>query len=93
MSSETEINFAEKSLFPPDLPYAKWIQFAAAGFNEPVSGILFSNTDKTCCGMPLGGLGTGCLDIETTGVLGFDSLFQPETSQFSYEVICLRNPF
>ena len=79
-------------LFPGQIPVRQWQQFEAFGFTQPVCGMIFDSENKTCCGMPLGGLGTGCLDIETTGVLGFCSLFRPEMAQFSYKFLCLRNP-
>src|SRR3990172_11356862 len=69
--------YAGNTLFPEDLPLREWIEFNADGFSEPVSAILFSDTEQTCCCLGLGGLGSGCLDVETTGVFGFSSIFQP----------------
>ena len=62
-------------LFPTDLPEREWKEFQAAGFSKPVSGVIFHTGKPPCCGVPLGGISTGCIDIEATGVLGFDCLF------------------
>lgn len=83
---------AEK-LFPENLPANKWVEFSAAGFSKPVNGVIFQKDSKSLCGVPLGGLGTGCLDVETRGVLGFESIFFPRRNMkpfISYDV--LRNP-
>ena len=63
--------------FPANVPTLEWDEFAAAGFSQPVSGIVFDGEHPACCGVALGGLGTGSLDIETTGVLGFNCIFNP----------------
>jgi uncharacterized protein (DUF608 family) len=62
-------------LFPTDLQECEWQEFAAAGFSKPVSGVIYRTGKTPCCGVPLGGISTGCLDIEATGVLGFNCLF------------------
>jgi uncharacterized protein (DUF608 family) len=64
-------------LFDAQAPTHEWAQFTADGYPQPVSGIIFTPRDDVCAGMPLGALGTGCLDLETSGVLGFSSIFQP----------------
>ena len=51
-------------LFTPDLPAHQWLDFEVDGFGHPVSGIVFRKADPPACGVPLGGLGTGCLDID-----------------------------
>ena len=70
-------------LFPIELPVGDWAQFRSPGFSIPVSGVVFCPDKPTCCGVPLGGVGTGCLDIEVGGVLGFETLFNayPRRSQ------------
>jgi uncharacterized protein (DUF608 family) len=65
-------------LFPTDLAELAWLEFPAAGFDRPVSGILYRSGKPPCCGLPLGGVSTGCLDIEVEGALGFSSVFTPE---------------
>lgn len=62
-------------LFPTNLPELEWVEFAAAGFSQPVCGIIHRSASAPCCGVPLGGVSTGCLDIEASGVLGFNSIF------------------
>ena len=71
----------ETRLFPIDLPSLEWRQFEAAGSAEPVAGVIFRAAEPPCCGVPLGGLGTGCLDLDARGVYGFSSIFNP-TSAF-----------
>ena len=71
-----------QSLFPLDLPQREWVQFRAAGFDAAVTGIIHRGTNAPECGLPLGGIGTGFLDIEATGLLGmstiFNSLVEPQ---------------
>ena len=64
-------------LFPLNLPVRKWLEFAAHGYAIPVSGAIFTSDQPQCCGVPLGGISTGCLDIDPRGVFGFTSLFNP----------------
>ena len=63
------------SLFPVDLPGRKWHQFKAAGFEKEVCGVIYRYDNPPVCGMPLGGIDTGCLDLETSGLLGYASIF------------------
>ena len=65
----------QAELFDRDAPTCEWTEFKAAGFGDRVPGIIFTDRDEICAGMPLGALGTGCLDVETTGVLGFSVFF------------------
>ena len=66
---------AENLLFARDLPSTQWAQFSAAGFSAPVSGVVFHPDQAPCCGVPLGGVATGCLDVQAGGVLGFETIF------------------
>jgi len=66
-----------KSLFPMDLAELKWVEFEAEGFSQPVSGVIFRADKPTCCGVPLGGISTGCVDVDVRGVFGFNTLFNP----------------
>ena len=50
-------------LFPTDLPELKWVEFSAEGFSKPVSGVIHRVAQPAVCGMPLGGIDTGCLDL------------------------------
>lgn len=64
-----------ETLFPLGLPERQWVQFRAAGFAGPVCGAVHRGTRPPVCGMPLGGVGTGCLDLEADGTLGYMSIF------------------
>jgi uncharacterized protein (DUF608 family) len=70
-------------LFPADLPARRWSRFEARGFAQPASGVVFSADAPPCCGLPLGGVATGCIDLDARGAFGFSSLFNliyPEKS-------------
>lgn len=64
-----------KRLFPVNLPTTQWLEFAAAGFSRPVPGVIYRTAEPPCCGVPLGGVSTGCLDIDARGVYGFRTIF------------------
>lgn len=67
--------------FPKGLLELEWVRFSAKGFTHPVSGVIYRTAHPTCCGMPLGGVGTGCIDIETSGVLGFSTILDQMSEQ------------
>ena len=52
-------------------------EFEAAGFSKPVSGVVYRSDKPPCCGVTLGGISTGCLDIDARGVYGWSTLFNP----------------
>jgi uncharacterized protein (DUF608 family) len=73
-------------LFSPGLKGAAWNSFRAAGYGKPVSGIcyrtrpagyfgLYIDRPFPVSGMPLGGVDTGALYLEPSGVLGYTSIF------------------
>ena len=62
-------------LFPAGLLQAAWQTFPAQGYRDAVTGIIYRGEPRPTCGMPLGGLDTGCLDIEPNGLLGYCTLF------------------
>jgi len=62
-------------LFPTDLPAREWTEFSAAGFPAPVTGVIHRGSRPPSCGMPLGGVDTGCLDLGSSGLFGFSSIF------------------
>ena len=62
-------------LFPVNLPSGEWVQFRAAGYSEPACGVVYRRGDRVLHGMPLGGVSTGFLDVETNGTFGLSSLF------------------
>ncbi len=63
-----------RTLFPIDLPELQWTEFAAQGFQAPVAGIVY-RAGQASCGIPLGGVGTGCMDLDTDGTFGRCSIF------------------
>ena len=63
------------ALFPTNLPTGKWLSFEAEGFDAPVSGVIYRTSNPPCCGVPLGGISTGCLDIDPGGTIGFCTIF------------------
>lgn len=68
---------ASGRLFPAGLPKRAWSEFAAHGFVAPVSGVIYHPAKAPCCGAPLGGISTGCLDVNVAGVYGYSSIFNP----------------
>ncbi len=66
---------AAGTLFPTGLPARDWVQFKAKGFSEPVCGVIYRRGDVVTNGMALGGIDTGCLDLEISGLLGYATIF------------------
>ena len=64
-----------KTIFPIDLPTSEWVEFPAEGFAEPVTGVIYRRSFAAACGMPVGSIDTGCLDLDTSGLFGLCSIF------------------
>jgi len=64
-----------ETLFPTDLPGKEWVHFRAAGFAQPACGVVYRRGDTVTNGIALGGVDTGCVDLETSGLLGYCTLF------------------
>ena len=75
-----------RRLFPANLRDAQWSSFKAAGYAKPVTGICYRthgvsyfssyvDRPRPASGMPLGGIDTGALYLEPSGVLGYSSIF------------------
>jgi len=72
-------------LFPANLPDAKWQEFQASGYSNPVTGIIYRNKPigwayalerpRPVSGVPLGGIDTGGLYLEGYGTFGYSSIF------------------
>jgi len=62
-------------LFPSELPSSQWGQFQAAGFTQPACGVIYRLKDRVTNGLALGGIDTGCFDLETSGLLGYNTIF------------------
>ena len=69
------IEFAHPQFFPRHIPHADWQEFAADGYGQSVTGVVYRGEPRPTCGMPVGGLDTGCLDIEPNGMLGYVTIF------------------
>ncbi len=71
---------ALQRLFPPSLPTATWTEFSSPGYKAPVTGLIYRARElRPVCGVPLGALATGCLDIEASGALGYSSIFNDQS--------------
>ena len=68
-----------KTLFDTSLPERSWNMLSVEGFASPIPGVLFRASNKPCCGVPLGGIGTGCVDIDAAGAWGYNSMFNGYT--------------
>ncbi len=73
-------------LFSTDLPPLEYKEFKAVGFSKPVCGVVYHKKAHPEQGMPLGGLDTGRLSLESDGTFGFCTLFNsicPEGGPFN----------
>jgi len=61
--------------FPAGILHATWQEFQVAGYRTPVTGVIYRGIPRPTCGMPLGALDTGCLDLEPNGMLGYATIF------------------
>jgi uncharacterized protein (DUF608 family) len=68
-----------KKLFPSNLLHGDWREFAAEGFSSPVIGVIHRREYPALCGVPLGGIGTGFLNLDTSGLFGLCSIFNSHT--------------
>lgn len=86
-------------LFEAGLEERTWSTFRADGFSGPVAGLIMHGDNPPCCGAPLGGLGTGCIDLDPRGTFGFSTLFptrrrQPDSRyQVAFREAALNRPF
>ena len=62
-------------LFPKNLLHSSWLDFQSYEYDNDVCGVIYRGEPKPSCGMPLGGIDTGCIDIETNGMLGYATIF------------------
>jgi hypothetical protein len=51
------------TLFPTDLPEREWVEFPAHGYTDTVCGVIHRGSNPPVCGVPLGGIDTGCIDL------------------------------
>src|SRR3990172_3128970 len=66
---------APSTLFPVELPSRDWVYFNAEGFKDPVCGVVYRMKDPVTNGLSLGGVDTGCIYLETSGLLGYMTIF------------------
>ena len=66
---------APMRLFPTEVQGKTWLAFPAEGFSRPACGVVYRLHDTVECGVPLGGIDTGCIDLETSGLLGYSTIF------------------
>ena len=78
-------------LFPSKEVGLSWTQFRAAGYSEPVCGVAYGLKDEVTSGMPLGGIDTGCLDLQTDGSFGLSTIFNTHVPNRGGDRI--RKPF
>jgi len=69
------LSAVKQRLFPTDLSTAQWVGFEAEGYSQPVCGVIYGLKNKVTNGMALGGIDTGCIDLETSGLLGYCTIF------------------
>ena len=62
-------------LFPTDLAELQWHEFRAAGYEAPVAGTIYHPSKAPCCGVSVGGISAGCIDVDAKGVYGFSTIF------------------
>lgn len=63
-------------LFPArSLSAMAWSQFTASGFTEPACGVIYRKSNPVECGLPIGAIDTGGIDLDTDGTFGYCSLF------------------
>jgi len=67
---------ADRTLFACRVPGRQWLRFPAEGLGpEPACGVVFRTSDLVTNGAPLGGIDTGCVDLETSGMLGYATIY------------------
>jgi alpha-galactosidase len=68
--------FADCTLFDTRALGREFIRFQAEGFpGTSACGVVYRLRDRVTNGMPLGGIDTGCIDLETNGMLGYATVF------------------
>ena len=60
--------------FPTDLPTSKWEDFKPRSYSQAVTGVIYDKDSHACCSVPMGGVATGCIDVDMRGVWGYSSI-------------------
>lgn len=63
------------TIFPTSVPRKDWVHFDAQGYDVPACGVVYRLEDTVTNGLALGGIETGCIDLETSGLLGYCTIF------------------
>lgn len=74
-ASEAVAGGRGKKLFPTDVAPGQWLQVEAAGFTAPACAVVYRRENDVPNGMPLGGVSTGFINVETDGTWGQSSIF------------------
>ncbi len=93
LETASAVNESNKLFSAETVPDLTWSQFHALGFRSPVCGMLHRKSTAAQCGMPIGSIGTGCLDLDTDGTLGYCSIFTsriPPRGKLNSPVLGLR---
>jgi len=68
------------ALFPIDEAQKKWSAFRSSGYTNDVHGVVY-RSGEAGCGLAVGGMATGAIDLDTDGTLGrctcFNSIIPP----------------
>ena len=84
---------ASEELFPTHLDERRWNTFAAHGFSEPVVGVIYHDGANHRCGVPLGGVGTGYVNLDANGRFGEWTLFNDLVSPaYARKVVWVPTP-
>ncbi len=62
-------------LFPIDVTGETWRTFRATGFKNPACGVVYKRRNRPECGMPLGSIDTGRLDLQANATFGFCTIY------------------
>jgi len=73
-----------RTLFDVSTIDREFTELSVQGFSKPVPGVVFTSENPPCCGVPLGGIGTGCLDFDPRGVFGWNSIFNSYTDEIQF---------
>jgi hypothetical protein len=71
------------TLFDKSVPSGRWTQFKAAGFETPVTGVVYRKANPATNGLALGGADTGCIDLETNRIIHLRSLMCSDQPRLS----------
>ena len=67
--------FEGERLFTTARPSSEWVEMMARGYRGPVTGVIYRRSTPAVNGVALGGIDTGCLDVETSGLWGYCTIF------------------